>query len=118
MLRQGVLCWAQGILSRYQELAGQKMIKLAQKDMEDITQPWGWRLFIENAALRDEHFFSYAQTAAQAYRAVFMELGNQMDQVVGSAITRRILNETFETVNKNTRAALELHRLIPAAFSE
>jgi hypothetical protein len=118
MLRQGVLQWGNVILSRYQDLVGQKMVRMAQKDIADITQPWGWHLSIENSTLRDEHFFSYAQTASQAYRAVFMELGNQMDQMVGSALTRRILNEGFEMLNKNTRMALELHRLIPAAFSE
>jgi hypothetical protein len=118
MLRQGILHWGNGILKRYQELVGQRLIKMTQKDIEDIAQPWGWNLFIENSRLRDEHFFAYAQTAAQAYRAIFMELGSQMDQVVGSALTHRILSETFEGLNKNTRIALELHRLIPAAFSE
>lgn len=118
MLRQGVLHWGNGILNRYQELVGQKMIRMAQKDIAEIAQPWGWQFSIENSTLHDEHFFSYAQTAAQAYRAIFMELGNQMDQVVGSALSRRVLSETFETLNKNTRTALELHRLIPAAFSE
>jgi hypothetical protein len=117
-LRQGVLHWGNGILRRYQELAGQKLIKMIQKDIEDIAHPWGWHLFIENLTLHDEHFFSYAQTAAQAYRAIFMEIGSQMDQVVGSALTLRILNETFETLHRDTRFALELHRIIPAAFSE
>lgn len=118
MLRQGILYWGNGVLSRYQDLVGQKLIKMVQKDIEDITQPWSWNLFIENSTLRDEHFFSYAQTAAQAYRAVFMELGSQMDQVVGNALTLRILSETFEVLNKDTRTPLELHRLIPVAFSE
>lgn len=118
MLRQGIQRWGDGVLNRYQELVGQKMIKLAQKDIEQIAQPWGWNLFIENSTLRDEHFFSYAQTAAQAYRAIFMELGSQMDQLVGNALTRRVLSEPFEGLNKETRSALELHRLIPAAFSE
>ncbi len=118
MLRQGILYWGNGVLNRYQEMVGQKLIKMAQKDIEDITQPWGWNLFIENSTLRDEHFFSYVQTAAQAYRAIFMELGNQMGQVVGNALTFRILNETFEALSKDTRSPLELHRLIPAAFSE
>ena len=118
MLRQGFLYWGNGILSRYQALTGQKLIRMIQKDIEEIAQPWGWNLFIENSIFRDQHFFSHPQTAAQAYRAIFMELGNQMDQVVGSALARRILSETFETLNKNTRAALELQRLIPAAFSE
>jgi hypothetical protein len=118
MLRQGILQWGNGILGRYQELAGQKLIKMIQKDIEDLIQPWGWKLFIENSALRDEHFFPHSQTAAQAYRAIFMELGNQMGQVIGNALTSRILNETFETLDKDARSALELHRLIPAAFSE
>jgi hypothetical protein len=94
------------------------MIRMTEKDIEDVTQPWGWKLFIKSSAFRDEHFFSYAQTASQAYRAVFMELGNQMGQVVGNTLTLRILSETFETLNKNSRTALELHRLIPVAFSE
>lgn len=118
MLRQGVLHWGNGILSRYQEMAGQKLIKMIQKDIEDLVQPWSWQLAIENSTLHDDHFFSYAQTAAQAYRAIFMEIGSQMDQVVGSALTLRILSETFETLGKDTRASLELHRLIPVAFSE
>jgi hypothetical protein len=118
MLRQGILHWGNGVLSRYQELVGQKMIKMAQKDIEDLTQLWGWNLFIKNSMLQDKHFFSYAQTASQAYRAIFMELGNQMDQVVGSALALRILSETFAMLNEDTRTALELHRLVPAAFSE
>jgi len=117
ILRQGVLRWSNGILNRYQELVGQKMLRMAQKDLDDLTQLWGWNLFIENSALQDKHFFSYAQTAAQAYRAILMEVGSQMDQVVGSALTLRILNDAFEALNKDLRSALELHRLIPAAFS-
>jgi hypothetical protein len=117
MLRQGMVYWGNGMLSRYQQLAGQKLIKMLQEDIKQTTQPWGWEISIDSSQIRDEHFFSFAQTAAQAYRAIFMEIGNQMDQVIGSAITQRILSETFETLDKRTRSALELHRLIPAAFS-
>lgn len=118
LLRLGIQRWSAGVLSRYQELVGQKMLKMAQKDIDDVVQPWGWQITVEHGALRDRHFFVYPQTAAQAYRAVFMEIGSQMDQVVGAALTRRILGETFEPLPQSIRLTLELHRLIPAAFSE
>lgn len=116
-LRRGFLAWSHFTLSRYQELAGQKLIRLMHENIKNIAQPWGWKIYIENSQLRDEHFFSYAQTAAQAYRAVMMEIGAQMEQVVGNALAQRILNDAFEKVAKEPRMALELHRLIPAAFS-
>ncbi|GAB4544157.1 MAG: hypothetical protein Fur002_17130 [Anaerolineales bacterium] len=115
-LRLGVTGWGRQALSRYEELAGQRLTQMLQLNVRQVCQPSDWNLSIEGARLRDEHFFSYAQTAAQAYRAVFMEVGAQMEQVVGGALAQRILTETFSAVSQDTRAALELHRLIPAAF--
>lgn len=118
VLRQGVLHWGNEILSRYMALVGQKLVRIMQEDIKQLVQPWQWNIFIESAVIRDEHFFPYTETATHAYRALFMEMGTQMDLVVGDALARRILDETFEMLNKDTRTALELHRLIPAAFSE
>jgi len=115
-LRLGVVDWSSHALSRYEELAGQRLTQMLQRNVQEICQPSQWNLSIENTRLRDEHFFSYAQTAGQAYRAVFMEVGAQMEQVVGGVLAQRILTETFNSVSQDTRAALELHRLIPAAF--
>lgn len=118
LLRHGILQWGNEILSKYKALVGQKLVKMIQEEIKQMIQPWQWNIFIESAVIRDEHFFPYAETAAHAYRALLMEMGLQINLVVGSALTRRILNETFEILNKDTRAVFELYRLIPAAFSE
>jgi hypothetical protein len=118
ILRHGILHWGNEILGRYKALVGQKLVQMIQEKIREVIEPWQWNIFIESTIIRDEHFFPYAETAAHAYRALFMEIGLQIDLVVGSALTNRILNETFEILNKDTRTALETHRLIPAAFSE
>jgi len=118
ILRQGILHWGNETLIRYKALVGQKLVMMMQEEIKQMIQPWQWNIFIESAVINDQHFFHYTETAVQAYRALFMEIGAQIDMVVGHALTRRVLNETFEMLNKDTRAALELHRLIPAAFSE
>lgn len=118
ILRHGMLYWGNEILSRYRSLVGQKLLKIIQEDVKQLVRPWQWNIFIESVVIKDEHFFPHTETAAIAYRALLMEIGTQIDLVVGNALTRRILNETFEMLNKDTRIALELHRLIPAAFSE
>ncbi len=116
IVRQGALQWGSAVLRRYRELAGQKIVALAEKDLAELVRPWGWNIFIRDSDLRDEHFFSYVQSAAQAYRAVFMQLGSQMEQVVGGSLAQRLMNETFAPLPQPFRSALELHRLIPAAF--
>jgi len=118
ILRQGILHWGNETLSRYKALVGQKLVAMMQEEIKQMALPWQWNIYIESAVINDEHFFHHAETAVQAYRALFMEIETQIDMVIGHALTRRILHETFETLNKDTRAALELHRLIPAAFSE
>ncbi len=116
VLRQGARHWSRGILGRYQEMVGQKLLQMLDRELNRQVQPWKISL-VEND-LFDLHFFPYVMETAHAYRSMFMAMGAQMDFVIGNTLTRRLLSETFEQVHPDERAVLQSQRLIPAAFSE
>jgi hypothetical protein len=82
-----------------------------------LLQPWEWKINLNGDNVADEHFFASTEATAHAYRALFMGMGTQMNFVIGGPLTLRILSEIFQELKKEERAALEAHRLIPAAFS-
>jgi hypothetical protein len=118
VLRLGATHWSHYILSRYQEMVGQKLLQMMDRELNRQIQPWRWNITLDEKDLLDLHFFPYMMDAAHAYRAVFMAMGAQMDFVIGNNLTQKLLNEAFEQVDPIERTVLQSQRLIPAAFSE
>ncbi len=116
VLRQGAKHWSQGILNRYQEMVGQKLLQMLDRELNRQVQPW--KISLVEKDVLDLHFFPYVMDAAHAYRSMFMAMGAQMDFVIGNTLTQRLLSETFEQIYPDERAVLQSQRLIPAAFSE
>lgn len=117
MLRKGITAWADHLLVRCQEMIGRRMLHTIERELNHAIEPWNWNIALKDDALHDEHFFGNTQEAAQAYREVFMGIGNQLNFFIGSNITQRILNESFELLPTEERNALGAQRLIPAAFT-
>jgi len=118
VLRQGAMHWSSQILNRYQEMVGQKLLQMMDRELNRQTQLSHWHITLEEKDILDTHFFPYLMDAAHAYRALFMGMGAQMDFVIGNNLTQRLLSETFEQILPEERAVLKSQRLIPAAFSE
>ena len=118
VLRQGATHWCNKILYRYQEMVGQKLLLMMDRELNRQIQPWHWNISLDENVMLDMHFFPYLMDAAHAYRALFMAMGAQMNFVIGNNLTQRLLSETFEQVASDERVALHSQRLIPAAFSE
>jgi hypothetical protein len=118
VLRQGAMHWCHDILVRYQEMVGQKLLQMMDRELNRQIQPWHWNITLDEKDMLDMHFFPYLMDAAHAYRALFMAMGAQMNFVIGNNLTQRLLSETFEQINPDERAILQSQRLIPAAFSE
>ena len=118
ILRLGAVHWSFRILIRYQEMVGQKLLQTMDRELNRQIQPWRWKIALTDSNMLDTHFFPYLMDAAHAYRALFMAMGAQMNFVIGSNLTLRLLNETFEQIHPDERALLQSQRLIPAAFSE
>jgi len=118
ILRLGAVRWVNGLLERFQGIAGTKFLQVVDKEIRMLIQPWKWRILLNDAAISDEHFFAGPEAAAQAYRTIFMGLGAHAGFVIGNTLTQRILAEAFEELEQAERAALESKRLVPAAFSD
>lgn len=118
VLRLGATNWCHKILDRYQQMVGQKLLQMMDRELNRQMQPWNWNIKLEENDMLDMHFFSHLVDEAHAYRALFMAMGAQMNFVIGNNLTQRLLSETFEQVLLDERVALQSHRLIPAAFSE
>jgi len=118
VLRHGSMHWMNRILSRYQELVGHKLLQTMDRELNQQAQPWSWKILFNESQVLDSHFFIYLNEAEQAYRALFMSMGSQMNIVIGNILTQRLLNETFEQIHPDERAILQSLRLVPAAFSE
>lgn len=116
-LRGSALRWADSTLRRYQSIAGEKFLQVTSREIGMSLQPWQWKINVNGTRVTDEHFFAGTEATAHAYRALFMGMGAQMSFVIGGSLTHRILTEIFEDLGQDQRAALETHRLIPAAFS-
>lgn len=116
VLRHGAVEWSNQILSRYREIVGEKLLKLLDRELNRQIQPWQWNITINENEMFDAHFFPTLEYAVNAYRSLFMEMGVQMDFVIGNTLTRRLLNETFEQIHPDERAILKSQRLIPDAF--
>lgn len=117
-LRHGAMHWGCQILSRYQEMVGQKLLQTMDRELNREIQPRRWNILLDGNNLLDRHFFPYLMETAHAYRTMFMSMGTQMDFVIGNNLTKRLLSETFGQVRADERAILQSQHLIPAAFSE
>lgn len=117
-LRHGAMNWMNRILDRYQELVGHKLLQTMDRELNLQVKPWLWKIVFEEVKVVDSHFFIHLQDAEQAYRALLMAMGSQMNIVIGNILTQRILNETFEQTYPDEREILQSLRLVPAAFSE
>jgi hypothetical protein len=118
VLRHGAMHWMHRVLGRYQEMVGHKLLLTLDRELNRQIQPWNWNITLDETNMLDSHFFAYLSEAEHAYRALFMSMGTQMNVVLGSNLTQRILSETFEQIHPEERAILQSLRLIPAAFSE
>jgi hypothetical protein len=118
VLRLGATHWCNKILNRYQEMVGQKLLQMMDRELNRQIQPWHWNIKLDENDMLDTHFFPHLMDAAHAYRALFMAMGAQMDFVIGNNLTHRLLSETFEQIHPDERAVLKSQRLIPAAFSD
>jgi hypothetical protein len=116
-LRKSAVHWAESALQRYQSIAGKRFLQVTSREVGMLLQPWSWKIALNEGNITDEHFFASAESTAHAYRALFMGMGTQMNFVIGGPITLRILTEMFQELETEERAALEAHRLIPAAFT-
>lgn len=118
VLRRGVTRWCNFLLARYRELVGQKLLRSMEHQINIVIRPWAWEISVADGAFVDSHFFLHTDYAAQAYRAILMSMGTQMNFVIGSNLTLRLLTESYAGIPANEGALLQSHRLIPAAFSE
>lgn len=118
ILRHGAMRWSHQILGRYQEMVGQKLLQMMDRELNREIQPRRWNILLDGDSLLDRHFFPYLMDTAHAYRALFMSMGAQMDFVIGNNLTKRLLSETFGQSRADERAILQSQHLIPAAFSE
>jgi hypothetical protein len=118
VLRHGAMHWSRQILSRYQEMVGQKLLQVMDRELNRQIQLWHWNIVFDGRNMVDLHFFPYLMDASHAYRALFMTMGAQMSFVIGNNLTQRLLTDTFEKISPDERVVLQSQRLIPAAFSE
>jgi hypothetical protein len=51
-----------------------------------------------------------------AYREIFMEIGDQTSFILGNSLSTRLLLETFRQLSAEESGLLVTQRLIPAAF--
>lgn len=118
ILRQGAVHWSHDVLIRYQELVGKNLLQVMNREINRSIRPWNWKLALEEDALVDAHFFPHLQSAAHAYRALFMGMGAQMSFMIGNNLAQRIFSEAFKITFPDETAALQAQRLIPAAFTD
>ncbi len=118
ILRQGATHWSRQILGNYREIVGQKLSQQLEGELNRQIQPWQWKISLANSIMTDTHFFPHVSEAAQAYRALLMEMGSQMNFVIGSNLTQKILHDTFGQIHQEESTVLHAQRLIPAAISE
>jgi hypothetical protein len=117
-LRQSARRWSRGVLESYRNIAGERFQTVLVRELQTQIRPWQWNINVAEQGIDDQHFFPGLDATAQAYRAVFLGIGAQMNFAMGSFIAQRILTEIFNELGAEERAELEAHRLIPAAFSE
>lgn len=118
VLHRGAVRWCHNILCRYQELVGKNLLLIMNREVNRSLQPWNWNLALADDVLHDAHFFPKLQSAAHAYRALFMGIGAQMSFMIGNNLAQRLFSEAFEMNLPDEIAALQTQRLIPAAFTD
>lgn len=117
VLRKGITTWTDHLMLRCQEMIGRRMLQSIERELNHSIEPWNWHILLKEDSLHDGHFFPSIQEAANAYRAVFMGIGTQLNFFMGNNITQRILNESFDLLSSEEKNALNSQRLIPAAFT-
>ncbi len=115
-LRVGAGQWFWHTLNRYQRIAGQRLTQILTHHLLPTIREWDWEIGPSSNTLEDRHFFARPSLAAEAYRALFMKVGEQMGIVLGSQLAQRFLSQAFEQIPPGERSVLTSHRLLPAAF--
>jgi hypothetical protein len=108
--------WGNKLLSRYQDLVGQKLLQTLTHQVSLFIQPRQWNIRLVSTSIFDQHFFPKLEQTVDAYRELFMAIGEQADLVLGSTLSQRLMGEAFNQLGEEERASLEAQRLIPAAF--
>jgi len=116
LLRFSAGKWGNKLLSRYQDLVGQKLLQTLTQQVSLFIQPRQWNIRLVSTTIFDQHFFPQFDHTVDAYREIFMAIGEQADLILGSTLSQRLLGETFTQLGEEELASLEAQRLIPAAF--
>ena len=116
LLRFGAGKWGNKLLGRYQDLVGQKLLQTLTQQISMFIQPRQWNIRLVGANISDQHFFPKLEQTVDAYREIFMAIGEQANLVLGNTLSQRLLGETFNQLGEEELALLEAQRLIPAAF--
>ena len=116
LLRLGATNWINKILSRYQDLVGQRMLQFLDTDLNNVISTWQWDIHFDGTGISDQHFFFRLQPAVDAYREIFMEIGDQTSFILGNSLSTRLLLDTFRQLSAEESGLLVTQRLIPAAF--
>lgn len=117
LLRSGMSNWTHRILNRYMDMVGQKLVQIMIDQSNLSIEPWQWQVQLEGTSLWDQHFFPSLETAAAAYRALLMSMGEQSSMMIGDGLTQRLISETYNQLRPEENKLLETQKLIPAAIT-
>ncbi|KAF0108855.1 MAG: hypothetical protein FD146_741 [Anaerolineaceae bacterium] len=118
LLRLSATRWGNRLLARYLELVGQRLLQTLNSKLNSMLVPWQWNIQLTNVNIIDRHFFPKVEMAVQAYRALFITMNEQIAEVIGGMLARRLLAETYSQLEPEEVMLLESRTLTPVVFAE
>lgn len=117
-LRLGATDWGKGLLERYREMVGQRLLQTLTDDLNALIGGWRWKIRLTGSELVDRHFFPQETLASQAYLTIFKGMTGHIQMVLGNLLANRMMSDTFAELGNLEQNSLTTRNLTPAALAQ
>lgn len=89
------------ILNYYEHLTGNVILQSILRRIYMLAIDEGWNIETKRKSLSDTSIFASAATAAEAYKKILLLMEKQIEPVIGSALTQKILNLAYDDIPRD-----------------
>jgi len=89
------------ILEQYEQLTGSVMLQSIIRRIYILSIDEGWNIEPQQRSLKDTSLFPSAALAGQAYRRILSSIKEQIEPIIGKALSQRILDQAYSSIAKD-----------------
>jgi hypothetical protein len=113
LLRGAFAAWGAAYLSAYQGMVGTNLLIALSYDVNTALRLKRLNMRLVGTSLVNQHLFSTAVLARDAYSSILKNQVEQISRVIGPMLTRRLFQDSFNGLAADTRQKLTQYSLWP-----